>query len=352
MQIRASKFSTIDLVKYPFLKETADYVKQLDFKIEDIANPELAGILQRAQERVKEAISRATISRETRKPEIEILSFPVAIMLVVASGSQFLKKRYALAEAKQAYEDLRQEPTDRLMLIGRELGWELVANKDGKTPYELKLVFKDYLRNTTHLRTAAWRLVNRVLMNGYVYLTRGEVARLLQEEVRRLLERRIDNAAPSNLPKEIVETAQRLASLVTEKVGKDEIEGFPSVVIQEAFPPCVKALYESFASGRHLSHVGRFTLTSFLITVGMPAESVVELFKGFSDFSERLTRYQVEHIAGERGSRTRYTPPKCDTLRTHGVCINPDAICRRIRHPANYYKLKTQGKSRKPVEQE
>jgi DNA primase large subunit len=70
---------------------------------------------------------------------------------------------------------------------------------------------------------------------------------------------------------------------------------------------------------------------------------VIELFKNFSDYSERMTRYQVEHIAGEKGSRTRYTPPRCDTLQTHGVCTNPDEMCQRIRHPLSYYrrKLKT-----------
>ena len=137
-----------------------------------------------------------------------------------------------------------------------------------------------------------------------------------------------------------------------EKIGKTEMEGFPKVIVQAAFPPCINALYQSFSSGRHLSHIGRFTLTSFLITIGMPSEKVVELFRGFSDYSERLTRYQVEHIAGERGSRTGYKPPKCDTLKTHGVCINPDDLCRRIYHPSNYYRMKVRRQILKPTGKE
>ena len=58
----------------------------------------------------------------------------------------------------------------------------------------------------------------------------------------------------------------------------------------------------------------------------------------FSDYSERMMRYQVERIAGEKGSRTRYIPPKCDTLKTHGVCIDPDELCQTIRHPLAYYR--------------
>ncbi|MFX0198433.1 MAG: DNA primase regulatory subunit PriL, partial [Candidatus Hodarchaeota archaeon] len=50
-----------------------------------------------------------------------------------------------------------------------------------------------------------------------------------------------------------------------------------------------------------------------------------------------------EHIAGRRGSRTKYIPPRCDTLRTHGICHTSEEICKGIRHPLAYYrrKLKT-----------
>jgi len=140
-----------------------------------------------------------------------------------------------------------------------------------------------------------------------------------------------------------LEIAEKIKKLSMEKIGKAEMEGFPQTIVQTAFPPCIKTLYQAISSGRHLSHIGRFTLTCFLVNIGMSPESVIELFKNFSDYSERMTRYQVEHIAGERGSRTHYTPPRCDTLQTHGVCTNPDEICRKIRHPLSYYrrKLKT-----------
>src|SRR5438094_9977603 len=53
-----------------------------------------------------------------------------------------------------------------------------------------------------------------------------------------------------------------------------------------------------------------------------------------------MTRYQVEHIAGKRGGRTKYTCPMCTTLKTHGVCYKPDDICGTIRNPLSYYKRK------------
>ncbi|MEM1570427.1 MAG: hypothetical protein QXG56_06890, partial [Candidatus Bathyarchaeia archaeon] len=49
-------------------------------------------------------------------------------------------------------------------------------------------------------------------------------------------------------------------------------------------------------------------------------------------------RYQVEHIAGLRGSRTKYTPPKCETLKTHGLCVEGGRFCRGVKHPLSYYR--------------
>lgn len=341
MQRATVRFAKNDLAKYPFLKETADYVRKLDFKIEDLTSPEFAKVLERAEERVEEAILDTLVSRKLRNEDMEILSFPVAIMLTVATENTFIKKRYALAEAKQTFEDLKTEPKDKLQTIAQNFNWQLAPLQNPKPPYESTIHFTDYLKNTTHLREGKWKLVNRALDHGRVYLTRNEAARLLSEEVRRHIEKRQDAKDMPTLPSEILAIAEKVKKLTIERIGETEMEGFPKIVVQTAFPPCVNALYQAFSSGRHLSHVGRFTLTSFLINVGMPTETVIDLFKSFSDFNERMTRYQVEHIAGDKGSRTRYTPPSCDTLRTHGVCTGSDDLCRRIRHPLTYYRRKT-----------
>jgi DNA primase large subunit len=340
MQVIAAKFTKSDLAKYPFLKENTEYVKTLNLKIEDLINPEFAKILQRAEERVEEAILYTLVNRKTRNDEIEILSFPVAIMLTIATQNSFIKKRYALAEAKKVYEDLKLEPKERILAVAQNLRWKLALNNDAGIPYEFTLNFTDYLRNTTYLREKKWKLVNRLLSNGKVYLTRNETARLLSEEVRKNIEKRLDTKEVPKFPPEIMQVSEKIKKLSLEKIGKTEMEGFPKAMVKTAFPPCIEALYQAFSSGRHLSHIGRFTLTSFLINIGMPSENVIELFKNISDFNERMTRYQVEHIAGERGSRTRYTTPKCDTLKTHGVCVNPDNLCQKTRHPLGYYRKK------------
>lgn len=340
VQLATIKFTKNDLAKYPFLKEAAEYVKSLDLKVEDLTSPEYLKILERAKERVEEAILYALVSRKLQNEEIEILSFPTAIMLTAATENPFIKRRYALAEAKQAYEDLKLEPGEKILAIARNFQWRITLCSEAETPYKFKLHFADYLKNTSYLREKKWKLVNRPLIDGNVYLNRNETARLLSEEVRKYIEKRLEIKELPKFPQKIIETVEQIKNLTVEKIGKNEIEGIPKTIAKEAFPPCIKSLYEAASSGRNISHIGRFTLTAFLVAIGIATEDIIELFKNFSDFNNRMTHYQVEHIAGERGSRTKYIPPKCETLKTHGVCINADELCGRILHPISYYKRK------------
>jgi len=340
MQLKTAQFTKNDIAKYPFLKAATKYMKIPDLKIEDLTSSELEGILERAEERVEEAILYARVSRKLKREDIEISSYPAAIVLATATGSSFIKKRYALAEAKQAYEDLKDEPKEKILRFAQNFAWKLMLNENSEIPFEFMLGFTSYLRNTTHLRGKKWKLINRLLSSGNVYLTRNETARLLSEEIRRHIEKRLDVEELPKFPTEIMNIAEKINKLSVEKIGKAEMEGFPKTVVQTAFPPCIEALYQTVSAGRHLSHIGRFTLTSFLVNIGMSPENVIDLFKSFSDYNERMTRYQVEHIAGDRGSRTRYIPPKCDTLKTHGVCVSPDELCQMVRHPLRYYRMK------------
>ena len=65
------RFTQNDLAKYPFLKETAVYMKKLNLKIEELENPEMGRILNRAEERVKNAILSVSVG-EKRENYVEI----------------------------------------------------------------------------------------------------------------------------------------------------------------------------------------------------------------------------------------------------------------------------------------
>jgi len=333
-------FTKSDLAKYPFIPEASKFVKDLDIKIDELANPEYRSVLNRAQERIEEAIQDALVSRKLHNYGIEIPSFPIAIMMVVALANSYIKKRYALAEAKGVYHQLEAEDSEKIIEIAKNFDWNIKLIEDGSTGiYDFSLHFTNFLKNGTVFRDEKWKLVNRVMLQGDVFLTKSEASRLLQEEVQRYIEGKL-NVKIDFLPPNIMERVEQLKQLLIEKGGKFRSESLPKTVVNAAFPPCIRELYDNIKSGHHLSHIGRFALTSFLINIGMTVETVVDLFRSFSDFDERMTRYQVEHIAGEKGGRTKYIPPRCDTLRTHGVCVSTDNICRRIHHPLAYYRRK------------
>ncbi|MBS7633133.1 DNA primase large subunit PriL [Candidatus Bathyarchaeota archaeon] len=342
MQRTFSAFVKNDYAKYPFLKAAIKHIQKLNLKIQDLTDPDNENILKRAQQRLEEAILDNIVSLDPQHVDIEIVSFPVAVTLAIATKDSFIKKRYALAEANRAYEELLLEPKEKIIQLAENFDWKIAVANDVSLPYDFAVSFVDYLRNTTHLKETRWKLANRMLSNGVVYLRLDDVTRLLKEEVRRHIEQRLDVQDLPVLPAKLIEIAEKMKKLVEETIGKPEREGFPTTITQTAFPPCIQSLYQAFTTGKHLSHIGRFTLTAFLANIGMPTESIIDLFKSFSDYSERMTRYQVEHIAGEKGSRTRYVPPKCETLKTHGICINPDELCQRIYHPLTYYRRKIQ----------
>lgn len=324
-----------DYAKYPFLKQASSQIQTLDLTIQSIVEDRF--VLERAQQRVKAAILDLTTGEMARDKRNEISSFAASLILVIATKKPWIKKRYALAVAKTAYHNLVSEPPNKLLTIARDFDWDI---SDGKEAYkDYKLHFTHYLKNAAHMHKAEWKLVNQIIEKGYVYLNRDKVARLLQEEIRARVEKRLDIAELKNLPEDINLIANKLNLLAQEIIGQ-EAEEMPKEVTQSAFPPCIVDLIAEASQAHHLSHIGRFTLTSFLINIGMTPEAVNEFYKTFSDYNERLTRYQIEHIAGERGSATKYTAPQCSVLQTHGVCKNRDDLCRRIYHPIKYYLLK------------
>jgi len=98
----------------------------------------------------------------------------------------------------------------------------------------------------------------------------------------------------------------------------------------------MRALLEEALAGKNLSHSARFALASFLLNIGKTVDEIIEIFRAAPDFREDIARYQVEHIAGLRGSKTKYTPFKCDNMRSLGLCRWK---CRGVKHPLQFYRL-------------
>jgi DNA primase large subunit len=330
-----------DKARYPFTNEAADFVKNLGIEIGDLIIEPYGAILKRAKQRIRQALLKPDeLSPQEEDPNIEVPSFPTAIMLMAYSDSENSKRRYAVAESKSFSKKLKDEPPDKILRIAKEtFSWKIRhLDEGGGQEGDFLLHFKNFLSNTCDLNELKWKLTNRALGSGYVRLTSDEASRLIEEEIQRkiLQKTRRPTVEPPSVLQEAIKSIRELASSGSTYQTQAQTLGLEVADM----PPCIKKLLDTLSSGGRLSHVGRFTLTSFLVNTSATEDEVVNFFKSASDFDERKTRYQVEHISGVRGGRTKYTPPKCDTLKTHGLCPGPDELCSKVRHPMMYYRRK------------
>ena len=65
------------------------------------------------------------------------------------------------------------------------------------------------------------------------------MATLLEEEIRRRIEKRLDIKL-EKYPPELIAAAERVKKLASEVIGQMETDELPKVVVQGAFPPCIK----------------------------------------------------------------------------------------------------------------
>jgi len=324
------------LAKYPFIAEAKEWVKNEKVSIDEILFDE---IYERARvrgiERVRQAFERGFISNVALLNEIdcmmEIFSYPIARMIVVAIDNDYLLRRYALTEAKKAYEGLKEEEFEFIQMIAKEFDIELDGNK---------IHFVDYLKYAPTW-DIKWKLVNKKLKAGYVFIRKNEVARILQEAIRKKIYNELVNLfAPPEVKKAFKDEIMEIRNKLILKQKKEEIR--KGEIKYEDFPPCMQSLISAIKSGLNVPHVGRFTIVTFLNAIGQSVDEILKLFSSSPDFNEEKTRYQIEHITG-RISGTIYATPKCDTIRTWGLC-NATEECRGIRHPLIFYKRKRRRK--------
>jgi DNA primase large subunit len=332
----------LDLAKFPFTTEASDYIKSFNIEPIELARPELVQILERAMDRIRQGVFTGKIPAELTQEDIDILAYPTALMLISAIGDDRARRRYALAESKRAYQLLRDELPDKLLQIAtRSFSWDAkIVDRDvGVSHFEFALRFEEYVRNSARIRDLKWKLVNRVLSEGYVLLPREDFARLLEEEVQaKILEKTA--ISQLTLPEELERYVEPLRSTITARSMQLSADEMPKAAMAAAMPPCMINLLSLLRSSKHISHMGRFAMAAFLLNIGTGEDELLKMFNSFTDFDERVARYQVEHIAGRRGSRRKYTAPNCSTMRTHGLCVNPDALCATITHPLSYYRKK------------
>jgi DNA primase large subunit len=319
------------------LPRAREYVASLGLDFETIAR--LQEIRDRAKQRVASTFMlESALSQEPSKIyQIEIASYALSILYVAGIADPTLIERFALFEAQKVNTYLRRErKNETIFEIANAFNWEVKKNEDDS----VSVHFTKFLATSTSGRLHhdhKWKLVNRIIEKGWVRVTPVELARLLQEDVKKQIEESAKQEL-GKVPEQIQQDIDELKEEFLKRKPQFE-EVFEVIRAQESeYPPCITATMKRTSQGQHLSHVERFTLVTYLLRQGISVDTIVSLFSNVPDFKEDKTRYQVEHLSGVRMGKEPYMPYNCSSLQTHGVCSKPaDRICRTIRNPLSYH---------------
>lgn len=337
------------IAKYPFLSDAKKYVKENGPNIPELLEDPLyersRGI---AVERLENAFHQKDVGMRRLATEsdciMELFSYPIARMIAVCIDDVYFTRRYALGEAVHMYKNLLKEPVVFLNHVAKEFDLKIKKEEEKNS---FSLYFTHYLRYAP-TRYKNWKMINRELHHGFIRLSKKDMARLLQEALRKRINEELDDRTCYERVKTLFSTdIQHLKSNVMKY--RKQIEAAPVGRLDiKKLPPCMKQILKAIQSGENVAHVGRFALVAFLNSLQLSTQDIINLFSRAPDFEEEKTRYQIEHITGD-SSATSYKPPGCEKLKTYGLCPSEeiDYLCKKIHHPLGYYQAKWRTKKKK-----
>jgi len=346
--------------RYPFLITLEDYLK--NFFSTPPSLQQLIEIREYRELSIKRVIK--ALRNEAYAAGMdelkEVIAFHLAIFFAKLADPWALKK-FADYESKRAYSQLLAETEEVIASVAKRLklklkplitetnrcGYRVVLGKEVRSGVELvecypfSVSVPTYLRLTNKLSgDPKWKLVNRVVKLGQVLISKKDAARLLEEVIKHTIISYGENASREYIESNYLpECVNKVRSVVREVRGftSDEEKEIPAEIkgriIESLFPPCIRNIEESLLRGEHLSHHQRFALATFLLNIGASVDYVLDLFKHSPDYNERIARYQIEHLAGMRGSRKKYFVYSCEKMETLGLCV---ADCGTL-NPVQYY---------------
>lgn len=331
---------TGDLARYPFLNEAGEYIRQAGFSWEELADPDMSSVLERAAERV-EAGATGTVYEKLERYEVEILTFLICLIMVKSIGLEPVIRKFALAEARRAEKFLTED-----FRRHNELQMRSLFSKIFEDLFHLKIViaednrlFKvrvaDYLSRSSHFHEQEWKLVNRLVSNGHVYLDADETVRLVRNELSVMIYERVRGMTLPTLPEPLRARAEVLRAKLLPRYDYRPA----SVTV---YPPCVKHALEIMNKGENLPHSARVMLATYMLAIGRPIDEIIAMFQNAPDFNEKITRYQVEHLAGLKGSRIKYSVPSCEKLLNENLCFAIDQ-CAGIFSPLQFGRKRERG---------
>jgi len=330
---------TDEMAKYPFVTEAGQYLKDKGFTLDQFAtDPDLKPIVDKAYSRIETAIEKPNYNSQpiNQNLDFEVFSFLIAIILLKLSGKHTLIKRFSLAEARRAEKFLEKDLGKFASRTEEELASRIIKDLSSitikKEKDSLMIPISGYLKRSVQFHEREWKLINRRVEQGMVFLDSHETVRLIRKE----LDRHINSRIISTNTPSMVSGFQPYIDKLNSFAKKFNV---PTVVSTE-YPPCIKHAIDVLEKGENLSHSGRFMLGTYLLGVGQTIDQIAPLFKNAPDYNEKITMYQLNHLKGNSGSGTEYKCPSCERIKSKDLCF-ATSDCDGIINPLQFKKKKT-----------
>lgn len=273
--------------------------------------------------------------------EINIHVYLLIKILLYLLDDKSISNRIANLYSKVTYSELIKEDDAYLYDICKDLNLDIlyyqvpvkygtIITKDQQENIytNFKIYYTDYLRLAVNLRDEFRKLINNPLSEGYVFIQKRNLSRLLQEFVREkfFLKDEDDKSSIEALKKKLLkikefsELHERI--LASWELKKEDFEysiEFKSIDgsdISTNFPPCIKEILSKIQEGQNLIHNERLFIVWFLIAVNYQVDTIINLFSSMPDFNREKTAYQVNYA-----KKKMYTPYKCSTLKSFNLCM-------------------------------
>ncbi len=276
-----------------------------------------------------------------------------------------------LKEADATVYEICQDLNLKIKYYQPPINYGINISKDQKQILEtnFRIHYADYLKLAANLRDEYRKLVNNALSEGYVFIQKRSLIRLIQEYVRRkFLNNEDDEGKSSNKFKKNLLKIQEFKEIYDNilshwELKKEEFEYNFEISfkkgsnISKDFPPCIKDILLKAEEGQNLTHIERLFITFFLNALDYPEDEIINVFSTMPDFDKKKTEYQI-NFAKRKG----YIPHSCATLKSLNLCMAVkynDQIClegyfskkldtkKTLAHPLFYIQLKQYRGSKK-----
>nr|MDO8085014.1 hypothetical protein [Candidatus Sigynarchaeum springense] len=325
------------LCKYPFLNAGIAWIKEKNLTpMEALYNH--ASMLEKVRAIISEALDNKEQSKVLGYEDDEgLYIYPWIRIILAFMNSPQLTHRMANLLSKHFSNLLERENVFTVLLVARDQAInaeQVPADKRvtvNTVTFSYRLPFLDFLNVAARFKSHAWKLVNKLLQNGQVYLRKHDLVRMLEELIKLKVLEPSKAASDDALKVAFINDPllkpfyDGLVEVVKEKMASSASTSIDNMPVDDSlFPPCINAIIDKNAKGVNLTHSERLFLVYFLLTIGKTIDEVLGLFRNQPDFNEKITKYQVEFAAGKHGKRTQYTPHNCVTLESLGMCKKDD----------------------------